>query len=124
MKRLQLFREHKYVWSGVLLLTLILGIAILAPYIAPCDPWAMGTPYLRPNSEHWLGTNDIGQDIFSELIYGTRISLFIGLSAAFITTVIGTTIGIIYYCFMCNFMGRNWTLSTCTGYAVKTATIY
>lgn len=95
MKRLQLFREHKYVWSGVLLLTLILGIAILAPYIAPCDPWAMGTPYLRPNSEHWLGTNDIGQDIFSELIYGTRISLFIGLSAAFITTVIGTTIGII-----------------------------
>ena len=84
MKRLQLFREHKYVWSGVLLLTLILGIAILAPYIAPCDPWAMGTPYLRPNSEHWLGTNDIGQDIFSELIYGTRI-----------TTVIGTTIGII-----------------------------
>lgn len=97
MKKFQIrfFQKVSYTWGGGLLLVLIIGIALLAPYIAPCDPWSMGTPYLRPNAEHWLGTNDIGQDIFSELIYGTRISLFIGLSAAFITTVIGTTIGII-----------------------------
>jgi len=55
----------------------------------------MGVPYLSPSSAHWLGTNDIGQDILSELLYGARISLFIGITAAAIITLVGMMVGIV-----------------------------
>ena len=58
--------------------------------LAPHDPYELGVPYLRPSAEHPLGTNDIGQDILSELIYGTRISLLIGVVSALAVTVVGT----------------------------------
>lgn len=93
------FRHNTLPMVGLVVLLFILLVAVLAPVIAPYDPWAMSVPYLRPCAEHLLGTNDIGQDILSELIYGTRVSLFIGVCAAFITTVIGTAVGVLagYY---------------------------
>ncbi|WP_279401734.1 ABC transporter permease [Piscibacillus salipiscarius] len=71
-----------------------------APLISPYDPAArVGTPFLAPSSDFLLGTNDVGQDILSELIYGTRISILIGIIAAFLSVAIGCLIGIIagYY---------------------------
>ena len=53
-------------------------IAIFADFIAPYDPSELGTAYLKPSAEHLLGTNDLGQDIFSEMVYGTRVSLLLG----------------------------------------------
>lgn len=81
--------------AGVVILTLVTFVAVFAPVLAPHDPYAFGTPYLRPCPEHLLGTNDVGQDILSELIYGTRISLLIGVASAVVVTLVGATLGIL-----------------------------
>lgn len=78
---------------GIVLLALFLIIAIFAPFIAPYDPWEPGRPFLPPDTDHPFGTNDIGQDIFSELVFGTRVSLFVGFFAAFVSVAIGTIVG-------------------------------
>lgn len=79
----------------VIVVTLIL-VAILAPFIAPYDPTErVGPPFAPPSAAHPLGTNDIGQDLMSELIFGTRVSLTVGLVAASVALLIGTTIGIL-----------------------------
>ena len=83
------------VWLGVAILLCIFIVAIFAPAIAPHDPYELGVPYQRPSGEHPLGTNDIGQDILSELVYGTRISLLIGIISSLVVTVIGTALGIL-----------------------------
>ena len=83
------------VTAGLVILGMVLLVALLAPLLAPHDPYELGIPYLRPSAEHPLGTNDIGQDILSELIYGTRISLLIGVASALAVTVVGTTLGIL-----------------------------
>lgn len=85
--------------TGMAILLLIILVAIFAPWISPHDPYELGIPYERPSEEHILGTNDIGQDIFSELIYGARISLIIGIVSAGVVTFIGTFVGLIsgYY---------------------------
>lgn len=80
--------------SGLILLAFFLSLAVFALFIAPFDPWEPGTPFLHPSWEHPLGTNDIGQDIFSELVYSARISLFVGFFAAFISVAIGTLVGL------------------------------
>ena len=83
------------VLAGLVILSVVLLVAMLAPVLAPHDPYELGIPYLRPSAEHPLGTNDIGQDILSELIYGTRISLLIGTVSALTVTVVGTALGIL-----------------------------
>ena len=77
----------------------MISIAIFAPFLSPYNPWDMDIPFLAPCSSHILGTNDLGQDIFSELIYGFRISMFIGIFSSIIVTFIGSTLGILsaYY---------------------------
>jgi len=76
--------------AGIAIIAFFIAVALLAPILAPYDPYEMGTAYLAPSAQHLLGTNDVGQDILSEMIYGTRVSLFIGISAALIVTVIGS----------------------------------
>lgn len=80
---------------GGLILSALFLTALLAPVLAPHDPYQLGIPYLPPSAEHPLGTNDIGQDILSELIYGTRISLLIGLVSAGAVTLAGTLLGVL-----------------------------
>ena len=87
-------RLRRPVLFGLLLLALFLLLAVFAPLIAPFDPWEPGRPFLPPSMTHPFGTNDIGQDIFSELIYSTRISLFVGFFAAFVSVAIGTLVGL------------------------------
>ncbi|MGD8539641.1 MAG: ABC transporter permease [Candidatus Aminicenantes bacterium] len=79
---------------GCGLLILFIIIAVFADMIAPHDPWERFDPYLPPNTSHWLGTNDLGHDIFSELIHGSRVSLLVGLGAAVLATAIGLCIGL------------------------------
>lgn len=78
---------------------LILGLvitAVFAPQLSPYDPTVrVSTPFGVPSGGHRLGTNDIGQDIFSELIYGTRASLIVGVTAALVAMLIGTIIGLL-----------------------------
>ncbi len=84
---------------GAVLLTFLALTALLAPQIAPIDPWERGTPMLAPSGEHLLGTNDVGQDLFSELLYGARNSLLIAAIASVGATVIGLVLGLLsgYY---------------------------
>ena len=92
-------KYNRSFYFGIGLLLIFLIMAVFAPVIAPYDPFAHGTPYLRPSVEHFLGTNDVGQDIFSELIYGARVSLTIGIVSSLVITVIGTGIGLSSACF-------------------------
>ncbi|MSQ36725.1 MAG: ABC transporter permease [Chloroflexi bacterium] len=81
---------------GLLLLGAIVVTALLAPWVAPYDPQlTTGRPFSAPSLAHWLGTNDIGQDILSELIWGARVSLAIGALAAIVGTSLGTVIGVV-----------------------------
>jgi peptide/nickel transport system permease protein len=81
---------------GLALLSVFLVMAVFAPVLAPYDPHArVGRPFTAPNGQHWLGTNDIGQNILSELIYGTRVSLGIGLAAALVSLVISASVGLL-----------------------------
>jgi peptide/nickel transport system permease protein len=87
------------IMGAVLILTLA-TMAIFAPILSPHDPTErVGLPFGAPNAQHPLGTNDIGQDILSELIYGSRVSLTVGIMAASLSTLIGTAIGLLsgYY---------------------------
>lgn len=69
--------------------------AIFAPFVATHDPYrvdllAAGQP---PSAEHWLGTDEVGRDVFSRLVYGSRVSLSVGLVAVTIYTLLGTLLG-------------------------------
>jgi len=92
-------REQRLALAGVVALLLLSLIAVLAPVLSPYDPEAMNVPMLPPGRQHLLGTNDVGQDIFSELLYGARFSLLIGFLSAFLSTIIGVMLGVISgYC--------------------------
>lgn len=87
-------------WFGGAVVFLMIGMAVFAPWLAPYDPAErVARPFLPPSSEHLLGTNDVGQDLLSELIFGARVSLTVGIVAAVVALVIGTTVGILagYY---------------------------
>lgn len=100
MSRLfEAIRGQKLALVGLSLLALFGLLAAFAPYLSPHDPEEMYTPMLPPSRLHPLGTNDIGQDILSELLYGARFSLLIGFLSAAVSTVIGLCLGLIsgYY---------------------------
>jgi ABC-type dipeptide/oligopeptide/nickel transport system permease subunit len=85
---------------GLLLLGGLLLLAFFPQTFAPFDPTELvARPFLPPGEPHLLGTNDIGQDLFSELIWGTRASLLTGLVVAVVAVAIGTVVGLItgYY---------------------------
>jgi peptide/nickel transport system permease protein len=85
---------------GLFMLITALFVAVFAPFIAPYDPYAnvrvsIFDIYQQPSAAHWLGTDDGGKDVFSALIYGSRVSLVVGFAAAAIALVIGGVVGIV-----------------------------
>lgn len=79
----------------VILLTLIL-LAVLAPWIAPYGPTKISGGFSKPpDAEHWLGTDQIGRDMLSRLLYAMRVSLLVGFLATLISTVIGVVLGLV-----------------------------
>ncbi|MGH3945636.1 MAG: dipeptide/oligopeptide/nickel ABC transporter permease/ATP-binding protein [Pseudonocardiaceae bacterium] len=89
-------RSRRFAIAGATILGLLVTVALIAPLLAPYDPAARaGTPFAAPSAAHLLGTNDIGQDLLSELIYGARISLVVGIVAALAATVVGSVIGVV-----------------------------
>lgn len=99
--------SHGGVLVGTGLVGFIVLVALAAPLIAPHDPYAQDVSrrlippiwHAKGSAEHWLGTDKLGRDYLSRLIYGSQISLLIGLSAALISGAIGTTLGVLagYY---------------------------
>ena len=94
-------RKNKTAIAGIMIIIIFALIAVLAPYIAPYDPFNQNfiKSFRAPSSEHFLGTDEFGRDIFSRIIYGARISLQIGFIAVFISLIVGVALGLIagYY---------------------------
>lgn len=90
------FRRHRLAMISLVLLVILGVSALLAPVIAPYEPDAIvGTFSGAPCKEHILGTDQIGRDVFSRLLYAMRISLLVGIMATLISTVIGVVLGLI-----------------------------
>lgn len=95
-----LFFENKKAFAGVIILSFIVLMAVFAPVFAPYGPKQSSDengpfPYLAvPQAKHLLGTTNAGYDIFSRLIYGSRITLSVGLLTGIITTFISLTVGL------------------------------
>src|SRR5437870_1949921 len=93
---------HRGLLIGAGLLILIVFVALAAPLIAPYDPYAQDLTrrlippvwYAKGTWTHVLGTDNLGRDYLSRVIYGARISLLIGLSVMVISGLIGTTLGL------------------------------
>ncbi|UEM01780.1 ABC transporter permease [Skermanella rosea] len=100
--RRRMFGQKSFVF-GVGLLLVIVAVALLAPVLAPHDPYAQNLSqrmvppfwYAKGSWEHLLGTDNLGRDYLSRLLYGARISLLIGLSVMVISGLIGTTMGLL-----------------------------
>ena len=96
-------RRHKGLMFGLALIGIIFLLALLAPLIAPHDPYVQNLKtrlvppfwYPKGNWTHPLGTDNLGRDYLSRLIYGARISLLIGVSAMVISGLIGTGLGLV-----------------------------
>lgn len=88
---------NRSLMAGVILLVLIVLLAILAPWIAPYDPndqdavASLGAP----NAQHWFGTDFFGRDVLSRVIWGARVSLFVGAVSTAISMLLGGSIGIL-----------------------------
>jgi len=90
----QEIRHSKFAMFGIGMLLFLLIIAIFGPLLTPYQPNTQ-TPFAfePPSFNHWLGTNNVGQDILSQLIYGGRTSLLVGFSAAFLAIILSAIIG-------------------------------
>lgn len=93
------FKKSRSGIIGLWMMVAIVLIAIFAPVIAPYDQSSssvqIGDIYQRPSAQHWFGTDDAGQDVFSNFVYGARVSLTVGFFAAFISIIIGGSFGLI-----------------------------
>ena len=96
----RVFRRNYMGLIGLIMLVIVIFVAIFAPILSPYNPSSTQDVtttdiYNPPSAAHWLGTDDAGQDVLTNFIFGARVSLTIGFFAAFISLVIGGVFGII-----------------------------
>ena len=94
-------RHNPLAASGVVLVVIFVILALFAPWIAPQDPAHIELPtrLSSPSTTHWFGTDELGRDILSRVIYGSRISMLVGSSVVAVSLTLGLIIGSIagYY---------------------------
>src|ERR1700680_851413 len=94
-------RHNPLAATGVVLVSIFVLFAIFAPGIAPQDPAAINLParLQPPSAAHWFGTDELGRDIFSRIVYGSRISMLVGSCVVLTSLALGLVIGSIagYY---------------------------
>lgn len=87
--------------AGLIIITVIALLAVFAPLLAPFDPEAIDVQaiLLPPSVTHWMGTDGLGRDVLSRMLFGARISLMVGIVAVGIATAIGIVLGAVsgYY---------------------------
>ena len=91
------FRRHPTALIGGVILILMVGIAIFAPWLWTIDPQAVA-PIKRlkpPSANFWFGTDMLGRDVYSRVLYGARVSLVVGLAVALFSTAVGLAIGLV-----------------------------
>ena len=90
-------RRHPTAIAGGVILLAMIGIAVFAPWLGTVDPQAV-TPIKRlkpPSAADWFGTDMLGRDVYSRVLFGARVSLVVGLAVAFFSTLIGLAIGLV-----------------------------
>ena len=94
-------RKNKAAMVGAGLIIFFILVAIIGPLVAPYSPTTQNyeVKLQPPSAEHWLGTDHHGRDVFSRILHGTQITLFIGFLSVFIGTTVGVLLGIVsgYY---------------------------
>lgn len=96
-RKLRIFFNRGVVVFGMIVIVIFVLTSVFAPWIAPYDPYLpdLRNALQQPNQAHLLGTDALGRDTLSRIIYGTRMSLMIGLIAVGVAAFIGMTIGLI-----------------------------
>ena len=82
---------------GLVIVIFFVIVAVFAPYIAPYDPVATSWSAVRkaPSAEYWFGTDEIGRDVLSRIVWGARASLLAGLVSVCISMALGVPIGLL-----------------------------
>ncbi|MDD2836019.1 MAG: ABC transporter permease [Methanothrix sp.] len=88
--------KMRYASPGLVLIIALLLLAVLAPYLTFYDPVraSLGEPMHPPSFDHPFGTDHLGRDLFSRVLYGTRVSLLVGMSAALLAVGLGAVVGL------------------------------
>jgi peptide/nickel transport system permease protein len=91
------FARNRSALVGLVLVVLIVLVALLAPVIAPHDPLTQSTinRLKGPSGDYWLGRDTYGRDVFSRILYGTRVALQVGILSVLLGGVFGTAIGVV-----------------------------
>jgi peptide/nickel transport system permease protein len=91
-----LARRHPAIAAGGALVLAMLLMAVLAPYLGTVDPTAIspGRRTREPSAQFWMGTDMLGRDVYSRIVYGARVSLIVGFSVAVLASLAGLVIGI------------------------------
>ena len=90
------FLRHRMGVIGLFFLTTLVLLALLAPFITPYGPNKLvGKFSAAPSAQFWLGTDQVGRDVLTRLLYATRVSLLVGFAATGIATVIGVLLGLV-----------------------------
>lgn len=90
------FCRHRLAVACLVILLGLILLAVFAPWIAPYGPTKISGGFSKPpDAEHWLGTDQIGRDMFSRLLYAMRVSLLVGFLATVISTAIGVVLGLV-----------------------------
>jgi peptide/nickel transport system permease protein len=97
VKALRRFLDRKGAMVALVVVLLFVVLAIFAPWIAPADPLATSWGAIRkaPSSAHWFGTDEIGRDVLSRVIWGTRASLLAGVVSVAISLLVGVPVGLL-----------------------------
>src|SRR5690606_14864537 len=94
-------RRNRLAMAGLAIILVFIAMAAFAPWVATHDPLrsSFGQRLQPPSAEHWLGTDELGRDVFSRMVYGARISLRIGFIAVAIGILVGVPLGAVsaYY---------------------------
>ncbi|MDR2484003.1 MAG: ABC transporter permease [Treponema sp.] len=89
------FCRHKFAVAGLAVIGLLMCCAVFAPLIAPQNPYAIGSEFgAAPSKAHLLGTDPIGRDVLSRLVYGSRVSICVGIGTVAIATLFGILLGL------------------------------
>ncbi len=88
-------KTNRLAMVGMIILWVFILGAVFAQLLMPHDPWRHFVPFMSPSVTHVLGTDDVGRDIFSELILGARVSLTVGFMAGLIAVGIGVLVGLL-----------------------------
>ncbi|WP_438445362.1 oligopeptide ABC transporter permease [Gorillibacterium sp. sgz5001074] len=95
------FRKNRMAVISLAILLILILLALLAPVIAPFDPAEQDllNRLKPPSADHWFGTDDLGRDLFTRVLYGARVSLSVGIFSVLFNVIIGVTVGAIagYY---------------------------